>query len=128
MDEEIKEPEQEEIPEQIPTDSKGLTKWKVKQKYKWLTEQELTQCFDLALHDYLTLRYPSQNNRPKVEDFEYDYSNSQWIYARMLDILSRAGGLSVEAYRENNLNFTYGADYMSPQLKLQIMPKASVPK
>lgn len=105
-----------------------IIKAKVKRTYSWLSDDDIQQCFDLALHDYLTLRYPSENNRPKVNDFGYDYSNSQWIYARMFDILSRAGGLSVESYKENNLNFTYGASYIDPQLKLQIMPKASVPK
>ncbi|MGN0960783.1 MAG: hypothetical protein ACI4PF_01125 [Christensenellales bacterium] len=100
----------------------------IKKTYSWLSDDDLEQCFNMALSDYISLRYPIQSDRPKIDDFIYDFSNSQWLYARMLDILGRAGGLSVTAYRENNLNFSYAKDYISPELKLQIVPKVSVPK
>jgi hypothetical protein len=46
----------------------------------------------------------------------------------MIDILGRAGGLSVDAYRENGLNLSYGASYIDPNLVSQIIPRAGVPR
>lgn len=100
----------------------------VKQKYDYINFLELADCYNLALSDYLRLRYPSSNNRPSADDFDIDFCTSQWIYARMLDILGRAGGTSVTAYKENGISFTYAASYIDPSLVTQIMPKASVPK
>lgn len=96
--------------------------------YSWLSEEEIDLCYNMALSDYIAIRYPSSNGRPKVEDVKFDFFNSQWIYKRMIDILSRAGGISLSAYRENNLNLTYGGSFIDPQLVAEIMPRAGVPK
>ena len=96
--------------------------------YSWLSEEEIDLCYNMALSDYIAIRYPSNNGRPKVEDVKFDFFNSQWIYKRMIDILSRAGGISLSAYRENNLNLTYGGSFIDPQLVAEIMPRAGVPK
>ena len=82
----------------------------------------------MALSDYMAIKYPSENNRPKVENLAIDFFISQWIYKRMVDILGRAGGISLTAYKENDLNFTYGGSYIDPQLVAEIMPKAGVPR
>lgn len=103
-------------------------KSQIKQKYDYLSHEEISTCYDLALSDLVTLTYPSSNNRPKIEDFDIDFYASQWIYARMLDIISRAGGTSVTAYKENGISFTYSSSYIDPSLVAQIMPKASVPR
>ena len=103
-------------------------KAQVKQKYDYLTTDEIDTCYNLALSDLVRLTYPSMNNRPAIDKFDIDFYASQWIYARMLDILSRAGGTSVTAYKENGISFTYSASYIDPSLVAQIMPKASVPK
>ena len=103
-------------------------KVQVKQKYDYLTFEEINTCYNLALSDLVRLTYPSSNNRPAIEKFEIDFYASQWIYARMLDILGRAGGTSVTAYKENGISFTYASSYIDPSLVAQIMPKASVPK
>ena len=50
------------------------------------------------------------------------------IYKRMLDILGRAGGISLTSYKENGLSFTYAGSYVDPQLVALITPKASVPR
>lgn len=103
-------------------------KEQVRQKYDYLSTEEINTCYKLALSDLVMLTYPSNNNRPEIEKFEIDFYSSQWIYARMLDILGRAGGTSVTAYKENGISFTYAASYIDPSLVSQIMPKASVPK
>jgi hypothetical protein len=103
-------------------------KQRVKQAYSYLTQKELDYCFDLSLHDFIRCSFPSANDRPSAEKINIDFLTSQWLYARMLDILGRAGGTSVVSYRENGVNWSYGASYIDPALVAQIMPKASVPK
>lgn len=82
----------------------------------------------MALSDYISIKYPSENGRPSANDLTIDFFISQWIYKRMLDIFGRAGGLSLTAYKENDLSFTYGGTYIDPMLVAQIMPKAGVPR
>lgn len=96
--------------------------------YSWLNEDEIDRCYDMALSDYMALRYPSGNNRPSVDNIDFDFFNSQWIYKRMVDILGRAGGISLTSYKENGLSLNYGGSYIDPELRAEIMPKASVPR
>lgn len=103
-------------------------KLQVRQKYDYLSQDEIDTCFDLALSDFVRLTYPSANNRPSIDKINIDFYTAQWVYARMLDILGRAGGTSVTAYKENGISFTYAASYIDPSLVAQIMPKASVPR
>lgn len=103
-------------------------KLQVKQKYDYLSLDEIDTCYNLALSDFVRLTYPSTNNRPSVDKINIDFYTAQWVYARMLDILGRAGGTSVTAYKENGISFTYAASFIDPSLVSQIMPKASVPK
>lgn len=103
-------------------------KAQVRQKYDYLSFEEINTCYNLALSDFVRLTYPSSNNRPAIEKLDIDFYTSQWIYARMLDILDRAGGTSVTAYKENGISLTYAASYIEPSLVAQIMPKASVPR
>ena len=103
-------------------------KERLRKTYNWLSIDEINQIFNFAFSDYLMLKYPSDNNKPKIDDFGYNYFNTQWIYKRMIDILGRAGGISVSAYKENGLNITYGASYIDPQLASEITPKAGVPR
>ena len=100
----------------------------IKSMRSWLKETEIDKSFDFAVSDYLILKYPSENKRPTAETLNYDFTNSQWIQKRMIDILDRAGGLSVSAYKENGLNLTYGASYIDPELRKELMPKAGVPR
>lgn len=103
-------------------------KKQIQTTYSWLDDEEINACYDLAYADYIRYKYPSKNHNKDVKNLEIDFVISQWIYARMIDILGRAGGISVTAYRENNLNLTYGASYIDPQLVAQIMPNAGVPR
>lgn len=114
----------------METNQQELDKVKsnIKKTYSWLSVEEINQCFDMALADYLAIKYPSSNGRPTIDKLNFDFFNSQWIYKRMIDILGRAGGISVTSYRENNLNLTYGGSLIDPQLVAEIMPKAGVPR
>lgn len=103
-------------------------KLQIRQKYDYLSLEEINTCYNLALSDFVRLTYPSTNNRPAIDKIDIDFYTSQWIYARMLDILGRAGGTSVTAYKENGISFTYASSYIDPSLVAQIMPKASVPR
>lgn len=100
----------------------------IKRKYSWLSEMEIEDCYKIALSDYLATKYPSENSRPDENKLVFNFFNTQWLYKRMVDILERAGGISLTAYKENGLNLTYGGSYIDPQLVAQLMPKAGVPK
>lgn len=97
-------------------------------KFDYLSKEDINACYDRALGDFVRLSYPSRNNRPNIEKLELDFADYQWIYARMIDLLERAGGTSVTAYKENGISFTFAASFIDPALASQIMPKASVPK
>ena len=97
-------------------------------QYNYLNNDEIDTLYNLSFSDYIAIKYPSQNNRPLIENITFDFTDSQWVYKRMLDILGRAGGISLTAYRENNLNLTYGASYIDPELYSQLTPCAGVPK
>ena len=103
-------------------------KAQIRQKYDYLSFEEINTCYNMALSDLVRLTYPSSNNRPKIEDFDIDFYASQWIYARMLDIIAREGASNVTAYKENGISFTFASSFIDPVLVSQIMPKASVPR
>ena len=103
-------------------------KARIKLQYNWLSDEEVDNCYHMALSDYLAAKYPSENSRPSEDKLVFNFFNSQWLYKRMIDILERAGGISLTAYKENGLNLTYGGSYIDPQLVAQLMPKAGVPK
>lgn len=103
-------------------------KLQVKRTYDYLSFEDIDICYNMALSDYIAIVYPSSNGRPSNNDIKIDFFVSQWLYKRMIDILGRAGGLSVTAYKENGVNFTYGGSYIDPQLVAELMPKGRVPR
>lgn len=103
-------------------------KLRVKKAYSFLDFEDIDICLDMALSDYIAIVYPSTNGRPNYMDINIDFFVSNWLYKRMIDILGRAGGLSVTAYKENGVNFTYGGSYIDPQLVAELMPKGRVPR
>lgn len=105
-----------------------LVKQNLKREYSYLDEKDVERIYNMALSDYVMLRYPSGNNRPNVDNVGFDFYNAQWIYKRMVDILGRAGGISLTSYKENGLSLNYGGSYIDPELRAEIMPKASVPR
>lgn len=100
----------------------------IKAQYDYLSNDDVDICYNMALHDFVRLSYPSENNRPDPQSIDIDFLTSQWLYARMLDILNRAGGTNVTAYRENGVSWTFAASYIDPSLVTQIMPKGRVPR
>lgn len=104
-------------------------KAKIKGNYPWLQSREIDEAYDIALWDFIAHRYPSENNRPTEETLVYDSFAVNRIKVRMIDILSRAGGLNVTAYKENNLDIKYGASYVDPNWVASLgLPKAGVPR
>lgn len=103
-------------------------KAKILGSYPWLQSSEVDEAYDIALHDYIAHRYPSENGRPTAETLTYDYFTVDRIKVRMRDILSRAGGLNVTAYKENNLDIKYGASYIDANWIASLgLPKVGVP-
>lgn len=103
-------------------------KTQIKQKYEYLSWDEIDTCFNLALHDFVRISFPSESNRPSPEKLNIDFMASQWIFARMVDILSREGATNVTSYKENGISFTFASSYVDPNLVAMIMPKGGVPR
>lgn len=106
---------------------KDQIKSNIKQTYSWLSDEILETTYNMALNDYLAIKYPSLNNRPLIENINSSNVEFYWVEIRMRDILSRAG-ISLSSYKENNLNLTYGSSYIDKNLASLIKPKASVPR
>lgn len=103
-------------------------KARVLENYPWLQSSEVDEAYDIALHDFIAYRYPSENGRPTADTLTYDYFTLDRIKVRMRDILSRAGGLNVTSYKENNLSITYAASYVDPNWIASLgLPKVGVP-
>lgn len=100
----------------------------LKQKYNYLSDDDIKKIYDVALADYVFLRYPSENSRPKFENVKIDFFVSQWIYKRMDDIVQREGISSLTSYSENGLKYSFAGTDIDPQLVSQIMPKAGIPR
>lgn len=99
----------------------------IHRKYSILTDDDLDDCLNFALSDYLTYKFPSSKNRPELEDISMDFAESMWLPKRMIDILERAG-FNIKTYHENGIDITYGASYIDPALVKQIMGSGSIPR
>lgn len=97
-------------------------------KYSWISDSDMKRAFNYAVSDFVFYKYPSENNRPKIEELEIDFMNEQWICERMEDIVSRAGGSSVQSYSENGMNWEYATSHIEYALISKITPKAAVPR
>ena len=105
-----------------------ILKQQLKAKFDYLADDEIDSIYNMALSDYVTYRYPFPADRPKIGDFVIDFYVSNWIYKRMLDIVSRANGLSLTAYRENGLSLEFAGSSIDSTLISEVVPKARVPK
>lgn len=102
---------------------------KIQSTYPWLTNGEVDEAYEIALWDFIVHRYPSENNRPSEETLSYDNFAVNRIKVRMIDILSRAGGINVTAYKENGIDIKYGASYIDPNWIASLgLPKAGIPQ
>lgn len=104
-------------------------KAQIQQKHPWLQSGEIEEAYEIALVDYIRFLYPSANGRPTPETLEYDFMAVNRIKVRMLDILSRAGGINAVAYKENGIDIKYGASYVDPNWVISLgCPKVGVPR
>lgn len=88
----------------------------------------IDDCFDSALFNYMAIKYPSESNRPCIDDICFDFTVCNWINARIKDILDRCGSMSATTYKENGISISYGSSYIDPMLVAMLTPKASVPR
>lgn len=109
------------------TEIKTKLKQDIKNKYDWLSDNDLERAFNYALTDYLLYKYPSENNRPSETTLVFNFVIENWVSQRMEDILSRAGGTNVTAYSENGMSWEYARSHIDDALVNKIMPKAAVP-
>ena len=102
-------------------------KAQIQAKYSHLTLQEVNECYDNALADYVLRRYPSSNNRPPIDRLSLDFYEMQKVKERMEEILDMVGGKNVQVYKENGITFQYYDKGYSLALS-NVMPKASAPR
>lgn len=102
-------------------------KAQIQTKYSHLTLQEVSECYDNALADYVIRRYPSSNNRPPLDRLSLDFYEMQKVKERMEEILDMVGGKNVQVYKENGITFQYYDKGYSLALST-VMPKASAPR
>lgn len=102
-------------------------KAQIQAKYSHLTLQEVSECYDNALADYVFRRYPSSNNRPPIDRLSLDFYEMQKVKERMEEILDMVGGKNVQVYKENGITFQYYDKGYSLALST-VMPKASAPR
>ena len=104
-------------------------KARVQQKYHWLTVSEIETAYNIAVVDYIMYSYPSVNGRPTPDTLSYDFITLNRIEVRMLDIISRAGGLNAVAYKENGIDIKYGSSYVDHNWIASLgCPKVGVPR
>lgn len=104
-------------------------KQQVRQKYPWLQSEEIDEAYEIALVDFIMYSYPSASNRPTVETLPFDFITINRIKVRMIDIISRAGGINAIAYKENGIDIKYGASYVDANWVISLgLPKAGVPQ
>jgi hypothetical protein len=92
-----------------------------------LSPEEVRECYDNALADYVMRRYPSSNNRPSLEKLTLDFYEIQKVKERMEEILDMVGGKNLQMYKENGITFQYYDKGYSVALST-VMPKASAPR
>lgn len=102
-------------------------KAQIRQKYSHLSPEEVRECYDNALADYVIRRYPSSNNRPPIDKLSLDFYEMQKVKERMEEILDMVGGKNLQMYKENGITFQYYDHGYSVALST-VMPKASVPR
>lgn len=101
----------------------------LQQRYPWLMNGEIDEAYEIALWDFIVHRYPSENGRPNEETLVYDPFTVNRIKVRMIDILSRAGGINAVAYKENGIDIKYGASYVDPNWIASLgLPRVGVPR
>ena len=99
----------------------------IRQKYSHLSPEEVRECYDNALADYVMRRYPSSNNRPPVDKLSLDFYEMQKVKERMEETLDMVGGKNWQMYKENGITFQYYDKGYSLALST-VMPKASAPR
>ena len=99
----------------------------IQAKYSHLSFEEVNECYDNALADYVVRRYPSSNNRPPIDRLSLDFYEMQKVKERMEEILDMVGGKNVQVYKENGITFQYYDKGYSLALST-VMPKASAPR
>lgn len=100
----------------------------IKNKYDYFEDDEVDAIYNMAISDYLALKYPSDNGRPTVDELVVDFFIAQWLYKRMIDIIERTGMSNLVSYSENGLKLEYASGNIDSVLVTQIMPKAGVPR
>ena len=99
----------------------------IQAKYSHLSPEEVQECYDNALSDYVMRRYPSSNNRPSIDKLKLDFYEMQKVKERMEEILDMVGGKNLQMYKENGITFQYYDKGYSLALST-VMPKASAPR
>ena len=104
---------------------KKEVKDKFKHRFDYLCLKEIDEYYELALGDYLMLKYPHGNLKELPNDDNYAHN---WIYSRMVEIVENLGISSFVGYNENGVSMSKDNTHISNGLRSMVVPKVGTIK
>lgn len=99
---------------------------KVKIKYPWLSQEEVTELVENGIGWFYSLRYPCEPSA-NIETHPIKSFMDSWAVRRICDEIAQRNGFNTAlGYRENGVQFTFDSAWISESLKKVIVPFAGV--
>lgn len=99
---------------------------RVKNKYTWLTIEQVKELVDNATGWYYACRYPCEPYANK-ETRPLNGFMDEWAILRLCDEIAERNGFNTTlGYKENGISFTFDRAWISKSLKEAIVPTIGV--
>lgn len=96
-----------------------IAKAEFREKYDYLSYEEVDDIYNQALNTYLDLTFPFNYS---ITDIPADRPRAiYWIKDCMKEIIDR-NGITATSYKENGLSITWSTDMVSNILRARIIP------
>ena len=96
-----------------------------KNKYKYMTDEDLEIMYDCAYDIMLNLRYPVHNNIEELPK-EYLRKHRTWIFRAIQSHIDKEGMTNALSYRENGVTITFDKTGLPKDLVNEIVPMAKI--
>ena len=95
-----------------------------KKKYDYLTADEISTVYDVAVKTYLDVAFPFNAEIISIpEDRPRAWA---WVYDCMGEILEKSGCSSMTAYSENGVSISWDKSGVSRSLLNRVVPKVGI--
>lgn len=101
---------------------------KVKSKYPYLTNEDISSLVDKAKMFYYGLKYPCEPFENEADKPISTFVGERWILAACDEMIERLGFNSAVGYRENGVTWTFDGAELSDRLVSLIKPTIGVIK